>query len=57
MHGNQKGKVYVCGEASCEERHLFVSLAQQKDRVKTFASIRHKFGASISPNLCLRLTF
>jgi len=56
-HGNQKDKVYVCSEALCVERHLFISLAQQKDRVKTLVSIRHKSGASISPNLCLRLTF
>jgi hypothetical protein len=57
MHGNQKDKVYINGEASCVERLLFISLAQQKDRVKTLVSIRYKFGASISPNLDLRLTF
>jgi len=57
MHGNHKDKVYINGEASCVERHLFISLAQQKDHVKTLVSIRYKFGASISPNLHLRLTF
>ena len=42
MHGNQKVKVYINGEASCVKSYLYVSLAQQKDRVKTVVSIRHK---------------